>query len=283
MSRAPARRLPAPKAHAGDGIAEHAPPLTGKDAAESLRAEVPPDWREALDADLHRPAFNLLAEFVAAERARGPVYPPVGQVFAALRATPLSEVRVVILGQDPYHQPGQAHGLAFSVPADARLPPSLRNLFKELVTDLGLPAAEVAGWRGDLTAWARQGVLLLNTVLTVRAGEAGSHRGQGWERLTDAILAAVCQRPGRGRHAAPPVFVLWGGPAQQKIPLLVELGVSREDIFFSAHPSPLSAHHGFFGSRPFSRISAALEQRGLPPIDWRLDAEAADAKARGAR
>lgn len=285
MERPSARRRASPAAQKNrtePAVAEHlepaAPSLDQKPgqspdpaAARALRAELPPDWRAALEGELRRPSFVALAAFVAAERARGPVFPPAGQVFTALHATPLAEVRVVILGQDPYHRAGQAHGLSFSVPPEVALPPSLRNVFKELTADLRLPPSAVTGWAGDLSAWAAQGVLLLNTVLTVRAGAAGSHRGHGWERFTDAILAAICRRPDPRA-----VFVLWGGPAQQKAPLLTELGAPRDTLITAAHPSPLSAHAGFFGSRPFSAVNAALRRLDLPPIAWRLpDAPAA--------
>jgi uracil-DNA glycosylase len=168
----------------------------------------------------------------------------------------LENVRVVILGQDPYHGPGQAHGLAFSVPSGVAPPPSLRNIFKELQTDLGVTIPE---GRSCLGGWATQGVLLLNAVLTVRAGEAGSHRGQGWERFTDAVLTTVAALP------VPPVFVLWGAAAQEKAALL---SPERHVVIKSAHPSPLSAWGGFFGSRPFSAVNQALGGRGQEPIDW---------------
>ena len=218
--------------------------------------QLPVDWQRSLAAQLAAPYFAELLAFVAAEREKGPVYPPAEQVFCALQLTPLAAVRVVILGQDPYHQPGQAHGLAFSVPPGVPPPPSLRNIVKELHSDLGLAVPKGAGC---LTGWAAQGVLLLNTVLTVRAGTPGSHKGRGWERFTDSIIAATLELP------VPPVFVLWGGPAQAKAALL---GEGRHAMIKSAHPSPLSAWGGFFGSRPFSAVNQALSDRGQAPIDW---------------
>ncbi len=218
--------------------------------------QLPAGWDRALSAQVAAPYFAELCAFVAAEREAGPVYPPAEQVFTALQLTPLAAVRVVILGQDPYHQPGQAHGLAFSVPPGVPPPPSLRNIFKELHSDLGVAVPKGAGC---LTGWAAQGVLLLNTVLTVRAGAAGSHKGRGWERFTDSIIAATMEL------AVPPVFVLWGGPAQAKAALL---GQGPQVVLKSAHPSPLSAWGGFFGSRPFSAVNQALSDRGQAPIDW---------------
>lgn len=251
----PARQPGAPKKAStkvsGDVIdaAVHAPPV----AAVGL----PPDWEAALADELAAPYFAELLDFVAREREQSVVYPPPELVFAALEATPLAKVSVVLLGQDPYHGPGQAHGLAFSVPPDMPPPPSLRNLFRELVDDLGVPEPQ----SGCLTSWASQGVLLLNTVLTVRAGEAGSHRGHGWEKFTDAIIRIVSQK------AEPAVFLLLGSPAQAKIPLV---DTTKNAVLSSAHPSPLSAHRGFFGSRPFSATNAELVRLGRPPIDWSI-------------
>ena len=206
------------------------------------------------------PYWADLQTFVAAERDHHPVYPQHEDVFAALHLTPLSGTKVVILGQDPYHGPGQAHGLAFSVPPGVPTPPSLRNIFKELRADLGIEPPR----DGCLEPWARQGVLLLNTTLTVRGGAAASHQGHGWETFTDRVIETIDAKP----H--PVVFILWGSHARRK-QALVDTG--RHHIIESAHPSPLSAHNGFFGSRPFSRANAALEADGLAPIDWRLPAE----------
>ncbi|HMQ31776.1 MAG TPA: uracil-DNA glycosylase [Chloroflexaceae bacterium] len=218
---------------------------------------IPASWRGALGDELAQPYVELLAAFVAAERAAHTVYPPESETFSALELTPPGRVRAVILGQDPYHGPGQAHGLAFSVRPGVPPPPSLINIFKELRDDLGL---EPPG-HGHLADWAREGVLLLNAVLTVRAGEANSHRGRGWERLTDAVIGAVSAGP------RPVVFLLWGAPAQKKAALVDE---TRHAVLRAAHPSPLSARRGFFGSKPFSGANAALEERGQPPLDWRL-------------
>lgn len=219
-------------------------------------ADLPPSWRTALCADLSSDWYLRLAKFVENERDQFQVYPSEHDVFNALRLTPLDQVRVFLLGQDPYHDEGQAHGLSFSVPSGIRLPPSLRNIFRELHTDLGIPPAS----HGCLDSWAKQGVLLLNAVLTVRAHEANSHRERGWEQLTAKILKCVNQRP----HVA---FVLWGSFAGKYSSLI---DADRHLIIQNAHPSPLSARRGFFGSRPFSRINAFLENHGEQPIRWQL-------------
>jgi uracil-DNA glycosylase len=219
---------------------------------------IPSSWQAPLHNELKQPYVAELAAFVASEREAHTVYPPAGEEFTALELTPYEQVRAVILGQDPYHGPGQAHGLAFSVRKGVRVPPSLANIYKELRSDLGI---EPPG-HGYLAQWAASGVLLLNAVLTVRAGQANSHKGRGWERLTDAIIAAVSARE------TPAVFILWGAPAQKKAALVDD---SRHTILRAAHPSPLSAHNGFFGSRPFSQTNAALAAAGQPPIDWRLE------------
>jgi uracil-DNA glycosylase len=185
------------------------------------------------------------------------VYPPPEDVFAALHLTPYAATRVLILGQDPYHGPRQAQGLCFSVRPGVRIPPSLVNIHKEMETDLGLPPPG----HGNLEAWARQGVLLLNTTLTVRAGEAASHQGHGWETFTDEVIRTVAAKE------QPVVFILWGSHARRKKAFV---DTSRHTIVESAHPSPLSAHNGFFGSRPFSRTNEALAAAGLAPIDWAL-------------
>lgn len=215
------------------------------------------DWNPLLRHELEQPYWAELRRFVEEERRRGPVYPPAALEFAALHLTSYASTRVVVLGQDPYHGAGQAHGLCFSVQPPTPPPPSLVNIFVELEADLGISRPA----HGDLTAWARQGVLLLNTCLTVRAGQAGSHHGKGWETFTDAVLRVVDGKP----H--PVVFVLWGAQARKKRALI---DTARHVVIESAHPSPLSAHNGFFGSRPFSRINAALTEHGLDPIDWRL-------------
>jgi uracil-DNA glycosylase len=215
------------------------------------------DWNPVLRGEFAKPYWKPLQQFVAGERARHTVYPPHDDVFAALHLTPHAATRVVILGQDPYHGPGQAHGLCFSVRPGIAVPPSLANIFKELQADLGVAPPG----HGNLEAWARQGVLLLNTTLTVRAGQAASHQGKGWELFTDRVLTAVNDKPHRV------VFVLWGASARRKKSFI---DLDRHVVLESAHPSPLSAHNGFFGSRPFSRTNAALEQAGLAPIDWAL-------------
>ena len=214
-------------------------------------------WRDALSASIGDEHIETLSHFVAHARDHGQVFPEAGQVFTALRLCRLEQTRVVILGQDPYHGPGQAHGLSFSVRDEMKLPPSLRNIFKELESDLGIPPAK----RGTLTSWATQGVLMLNAVLTVRVSEANSHQKQGWEQFTDAVISAV------NEHCEHVVFVLWGRPAQKKKRLLDE----RHTCIESVHPSPLSASRGFFGSKPFSGANKALKAHNQTPIDWSLD------------
>jgi uracil-DNA glycosylase len=218
---------------------------------------VPTDWNPLLRAELEKPYWHELQAFVAAERARSTVYPEHDDVFAALHLTPYAETRVLILGQDPYHGPDQAHGLCFSVRPGVPAPPSLVNILKELRDDLGcaVPA------HGNLEGWARSGVLLLNAVLTVRARAAASHAGKGWETFTDEVIRTVSAK----EH--PVVFILWGSYARKKKALI---DTSLHTVIESAHPSPLSAHNGFFGSRPFSRANAALVDAGLPPVEWCL-------------
>ena len=215
------------------------------------------DWNPVLRAEFAQPYWADLQSFVDVERQAGPVFPPAAEVFAALHLTSFADVKVVILGQDPYHGTGQAHGLCFSVRPGTALPPSLRNIFRELHDDLGLEVPR----SGDLTAWARQGVLLLNTTLTVRAGQAASHQGQGWEHFTDQVIRAVDAKP------EPVVFILWGAAARRKTALI---DTTRHVVIESAHPSPLSARNGFFGSRPFSRANEALVAAGRDPVDWSL-------------
>lgn len=205
--------------------------------------------------------MRRLSVFLRAEKAAGKVIYPAGRdMFRALDLTPLDAVRVVILGQDPYHGPGQAHGLAFSVRPGVRIPPSLQNIFKELRDDLGIAPSR----HGLLDHWARQGVLLLNSVLSVEAGQAASHQGRGWEGFTDAIVTLVA------RQQQPTVFLLWGAHAQRKAAHVEQAGGGRHLLLRAAHPSPLSAHNGFFGCRHFSRTNAFLEQHGRGPIDWAL-------------
>ncbi len=213
------------------------------------------DWNPLLRDEFDEPYWDDLQSFVRDERSRHAVYPPHEDVFAALHLTPYAEVRVLVLGQDPYHGPGQAHGLCFSVRRGVDVPPSLVNIFAELQTDLGCAVPS----HGNLERWARQGVLLLNTTLTVRAGAAASHQRKGWETFTDRVIDVVNDKPERV------VFVLWGAAARKKKALV---DTSRHTVIESPHPSPLSAHRGFFGSRPFSQVNAALEDAGRDPIDW---------------
>jgi uracil-DNA glycosylase len=219
-------------------------------------------WLEPLRGEFDQPYMRTLKDFLVAEKAAGRrIFPSGSEWFRALDLTPLGSVRVVILGQDPYHGLGQAHGLCFSVKPGTAIPPSLVNIYKELEADLGIPRAR----HGFLEHWARQGVLLLNSVLTVQMGQAASHRERGWERFTDAAIAAV------NRQADPVVFMLWGSYAQRKAAVIdsVDRG-GRHLVLKAPHPSPLSAHSGFFGCRHFSQANAFLESRGLAPIDWAL-------------
>jgi uracil-DNA glycosylase len=221
------------------------------------------EWLKALEPETRKPYWNELQRFVAAERATHTVYPPAEDVYNALRYTPLPDVKVFLLGQDPYPGPGQAHGLCFSVRPGVRLPGSLRNIYKELRDDVGIKPPK----HGYLVSWAKQGVLMLNACLTVRAEQPNSHAGKGWEKFTDAALRAVV---GQKRRI---VFLLWGASAQKKVP-----AIDREQhvVIKSAHPSPLSAANGFFGSKPFSKVNSALEEAGEKPIDWRLPDEAVE-------
>lgn len=218
---------------------------------------LPADWRTAITPYLDPERTARLGEFVAREYAEHTVFPPQEDLFTAYRLCPLEETRVLILGQDPYFRPGQAHGLSFSVRRGVPVPPSLRNIYKELYDDLGVPPAR----HGDLTRWAQQGVLLLNAVLTVRAGKAGSHAGAGWEEFTDATIRALDARKRRV------VFVLWGAYARKKAALVRN---PVHVVLEAGHPSPMNPR-GFLGSRPFSAIDKALADAGLPPVDWRLD------------
>ncbi len=219
------------------------------------------DWNPVLGGELAKPYWTQLQAFVAAERTQARVFPPSEAVFAALHLTSYAETKVLILGQDPYHGPGQAHGLCFSVRPGVPAPPSLVNIFAELEADLALARPD----HGCLEHWARQGVLLLNAVLTVRAHQAASHQGQGWETFTDEVIRAVAAKPERV------VFILWGGYARRKKALI---DTNRHTVIESAHPSPLSARNGFFGSRPFSRANEALVAAGREPVDWAIPPEA---------
>jgi uracil-DNA glycosylase len=223
---------------------------------------IPESWRPALKPVLATAEARRLGDWLRDEESAGKtIYPLRGARLRAFELTPLDAVRVVILGQDPYHGPGQAMGLSFAVPPGVKLPPSLANIARELSSDVGAPPIA----HGDLSGWARQGVLLLNTSLTVEAGKAGSHARQGWEAITDAAISAVAARPD------PSVFILWGNHAQAKAPLIAEQsGGTRHLVIASPHPSPLSAYRGFFGSRPFSRANAFLAANDRGTIDWRV-------------
>jgi len=221
-----------------------------------------PSWLEPLRSEFDSPYMAALRAWLVAEKATGKrIFPKGNEWFRALDLTPLENVRAVILGQDPYHGEGQAHGLCFSVRPEVRPPPSLVNIYKEMATDLGIPPAK----HGFLEHWAEQGVLLLNSVLTVQMGMAASHRDRGWERFTDAVIRLINARP------EPVVFILWGSYAQKKAAFVDSIDKGgRHLVLKSAHPSPLSAHAGFFGSKPFSQANAFLESRGQKPIDWAL-------------
>lgn len=215
------------------------------------------NWLSFLENEKKQQYFEDLEHFIAKERSQYLVFPPPNEVFAAFNATPFSATKVVIVGQDPYHGQGQAHGLAFSVNHNVAIPPSLRNIFRECETDVGI----MQPTHGDLSAWAHQGVLLLNTALTVRTGEANSHRGKGWEIFTDRVISFLSE------NNQSCVFVLWGSNAQQKTQLIDS---QKHFVITSAHPSPLSAHRGFLGSRPFSAINNYLIDTGQTPIKWGL-------------
>lgn len=215
------------------------------------------DWDELLAAEFEKEYYRKLRSFLASEYKSRVIYPSMYDIFNALKATSYQNVKAVILGQDPYHGPGQAHGMCFSVKRGVPTPPSLVNMYKELKTDLGLSIPS----HGNLQHWAEQGVLLLNTVLTVRGGEANSHKGKGWENFTDEIIRLLNQRQ------EPMVFLLWGANARAKMPLITN---GAHLILTSAHPSPLSAHNGFFGCRHFSKANAFLEEKGRVPIDWQI-------------
>ena len=224
--------------------------------SESVRLEE--SWKEALAGEFASPYMAQLKDFLKAEREVGKwIFPKGSEYFRALDLTPLDKVKVVILGQDPYHGDGQAHGLCFSVQPGVRPPPSLVNIYKEMESDLGI----VPPRHGFLESWAKQGVLLLNSVLTVERGQAASHQGQGWEKFTDAVIRQVNELP----H--PVVFILWGSYAQKKAAFV---DAKRHLVIKSPHPSPLSAHNGFFGSKPFSKANAFLRDHGMKEIDWQL-------------
>ena len=217
-------------------------------------------WQRLLADEFEKEYFQDLFKFIDQEYEETTVYPPKELIFSAFEHTPYEEVKVVILGQDPYHGANQSHGLAFSVQKGVKIPPSLRNMYKELASDLNIPPAS----HGNLISWADQGVLLLNTVLTVREGEAYSHRKQGWEQFTDRVIEVLNARE------EPIIFVLWGKPAQQKAAMI---DTQKHVIIQSFHPSPLSASRGFFGSKPFSKVNNALKKLGKEPIDWQIPEE----------
>ncbi|WNQ10860.1 uracil-DNA glycosylase [Paenibacillus aurantius] len=219
--------------------------------------DLPQDWLEQIGEEFKKPYYLKLRDFLKEEYRNRIIHPDMHDIFSALQFTPYREVKAVILGQDPYHGPNQAHGLSFSVKPGVAVPPSLQNIFKELHADLGLPVPN----NGYLVPWAKRGVLLLNTVLTVRDGAANSHRGKGWELFTDEVIRAV------SRREEPVVFLLWGANAQEKTKLI---DTEKHHIIRSPHPSPLSAHRGFLGSRPFSRTNEFLQKIGAGGIDWRI-------------
>ncbi|MEY9093980.1 uracil-DNA glycosylase [Paenibacillus sp. RC84] len=215
------------------------------------------DWAELLSEEFEKPYYLKLREFLKQEYTERTIYPEMHDIFNALHYTAFKDVKAVILGQDPYHGPGQAHGLSFSVKPGVPAPPSLKNMFKEMKEDIGCPVPKT----GYLKHWADQGVLLLNTVLTVRAGEANSHKGKGWELFTDKVIETL------NRKETPVIFILWGSHAQSKTQLI---DLNRHGVIKAPHPSPLSAHRGFFGSKPYSKANAWLREQGIEPIDWCL-------------
>lgn len=219
-------------------------------------------WLQHLQGEFVQPYMEALNHFVKKRRAEvQPVYPSKENVFRAFQETPFEKVKVVIMGQDPYHGPGQANGLCFSVSPGVPCPPSLVNIYKEIKSDLGIPPSS----HGDLSSWAKQGVLLLNATLTVSEGQPKSHYGQGWERFTDAVVRELCKRED------PLIFVLWGRSAREKVERVIrEFGVQQHSVLVAPHPSPLSAHSGFFGCRHFSQINALLQKENKTPINWQL-------------
>lgn len=223
-----------------------------------MDVKIEPGWKLALDTEFSKPYFQQIVAFLKTEKAQGKIiYPPGSLIFNAFDKTPFEKVKVVILGQDPYHGPGQAHGLCFSVPDDVPFPPSLVNIFRELNTDIGMPIPK----NGNLTKWAQQGVFLLNASLTVRAGEPMSHSKIGWAEFTDAVIKII------STNKKGVVFILWGRFAQEKQVLIDE---TKHHVLKAAHPSPLSANSGFFGCRHFSKVNQYLVKEGLDPIDWSL-------------
>lgn len=220
-----------------------------------MQVKIEKSWQEVLQVEFDKPYFESLVSFVKQEYASNTIFPPAGQIFNAFNTCPFNNVKVVILGQDPYHGPGQAHGLCFSVNDGVQFPPSLQNIFKEITSDLGIPAPKT----GNLTRWAEQGVLLLNATLTVRASQAGSHQGKGWEEFTDAVIKTISEK------AENVVFILWGSYAIKKKALI---DASKHCILTAPHPSPLSSYRGFFGCKHFSQTNTYLASKGKTPIEW---------------
>jgi uracil-DNA glycosylase len=230
-------------------------------SATSKKPDIHKSWLKYLESEFSKEYMKNLKAFLQEEKKSQKIYPPGNLIFNALNLTPLDQVKVVIIGQDPYHNPGQAHGLSFSVPRGVKVPPSLMNIFKELKTDLDIPIAS----HGFLESWAKQGVLMLNAVLTVRKNQPGSHANRGWEEFTDAVIKTVAA------NKQNVVFVLWGNYALKKAQLInIESNIDKHLVIKSPHPSPFSAHSGFFGSNPFSKINKYLINTGQIPIDWRL-------------
>lgn len=220
-----------------------------------MQVKIEKSWQEVLQVEFDKPYFESLVSFVKQEYASNTIFPPAGQIFNAFNTCPFNNVKVVILGQDPYHGPGQAHGLCFSVNDGIQFPPSLQNIFKEITSDLGIPTPKT----GNLTRWAEQGVLLLNATLTVRASQAGSHQGKGWEEFTDAVIKTISEK------AENVVFILWGSYAIKKKSLI---NTSKHCILTAPHPSPLSSYRGFFGCKHFSQTNTYLTSKGKTPIEW---------------
>lgn len=222
-----------------------------------MEVKIASDWKEVLSEEFEKDYFKKLVDFVKQEYQTSTCYPPGKDIFTAFDACSFKDLKVIILGQDPYHGPGQAHGLSFSVPEGIKHPPSLRNIFQEYHTDLGFEIPK----SGDLTAWAKQGVLLLNATLTVRVGEAGSHQKQGWEEFTEAVIQQISEKKDGI------VFILWGSFAQKKAKVIKD---DKHFLIQSPHPSPLSSYRGFFGSKPFSKTNEFLSEKGIKKIDWKL-------------
>lgn len=223
-----------------------------------ISPQIDPSWKQELDQEFNAPYFSKLKEFLIKEKSEQTIYPPGSQIFAAFNHTPFEEVKVVILGQDPYHGPGQANGLSFSVAKGITQPPSLKNIFKEIQNDLNIPMPK----NGDLSPWADQGVLMLNAVLTVRHKQPASHQKQGWENFTDAVIQKISEQ----KEGV--IFMLWGNFAKSKQALIDQ---NKHHILTAAHPSPFSAHNGFFGCRHFSQANEILTKQGMQPIDWTIE------------